>query len=139
MLAVKRRLQEFSLIGRDPVLALSLIISALFLFAFIVFPIAQTVWSGFFNKEGQFSLTYFARYFDSYYGPVSRQIFLDTLTMGVLTAAGAHFWGSSLHTPSSGAGYRGKTSSTFWPSFPPSLLPLPSPLARSFFSGETDW
>jgi len=93
MLAVKRRLQEFSLIGRDPVLALSLIISALFLFAFIVFPIAQTVWSGFFNKEGQFSLTYFARYFDSYYGPVSRQIFLDTLTMGVLTAAGGTLLG----------------------------------------------
>lgn len=93
MLAVKRRLQEFSLIGRDPVLALSLIISALFLFAFIVFPIAQTVWSGFFNKEGQFSLTYFARYFDSYYGPVSRQIFLDTLTMGVLTATGGTILG----------------------------------------------
>jgi len=93
MLAIKRRLQEFSLIGRDPVLALSLIISALFLFAFIVFPIAQTVWSGFFNKEGQFSLTYFARYFDSYYGPVSRQIFLDTLTMGVLTAAGGTLLG----------------------------------------------
>ncbi len=93
MLAIKRRLQEFSLIGRDPVLALSLIISALFLFAFIVFPIAQTVWSGFFNKEGQFSLTYFARYFDSYYGPVSRQIFMDTLTMGVLTAAGGTILG----------------------------------------------
>ncbi|MCX7786807.1 MAG: ABC transporter permease subunit [Spirochaetes bacterium] len=93
MLAIKRRMQEFSLIGRDPVLALSLIISALFLFAFIVFPIAQTVWSGFFNKEGQFSLTYFARYFDSYYGPVSRQIFLDTLTMGVLTASGGTILG----------------------------------------------
>lgn len=93
MFAIKRRIQEFSLIGRDPVLALSLIISSLFLFAFIVFPIAQTVWSGFFNKDGQFSLTYFARYFDSYYGPASRQIFLDTLTMGVLTATGGTLLG----------------------------------------------
>ena len=31
-------------------------------------------------------LTYFARYFDNYYGPNMRQSFYDTMTMGLLTA-----------------------------------------------------
>jgi iron(III) transport system permease protein len=93
MASIKRRIQEFSLIGRDPVLALSLIISSLFLFSFVVFPILRTVWSGFFDTAGAFSLTYFARYFDSYYGPVSRQIFWNTLKMGIFTAGGGTLLG----------------------------------------------
>ncbi|MFQ3620842.1 MAG: iron ABC transporter permease [Spirochaetales bacterium] len=93
MVAIKRRLQEFSLIGRDPVLALSLLMSSLFIFAFIVFPIIRTVWGGFFNPAGEFSLTYFSRYFDSYYGPLSRQIFYDTLRMGLFTATGGTLLG----------------------------------------------
>ena len=32
-------------------------------------------------------LSYFARYFDSYYGPGLRRAFLDTMTMGLLTAS----------------------------------------------------
>jgi len=93
MASIKRRIQEFSLIGRDPVLALSLIISSLFLFSFVVFPILRTVWSGFFDTAGAFSLTFFARYFDSYYGPVSRQIFWNTLKMGIFTAGGGTLLG----------------------------------------------
>ena len=34
------------------------------------------------------SLKYFARYFDSYYGPYNRRVFCNTLVMGVLTAIG---------------------------------------------------
>jgi iron(III) transport system permease protein len=37
---------------------------------------------------GELSLEYFTRFFDSYYGPRQRQILLDTLIMGVLTATG---------------------------------------------------
>ncbi len=38
-------------------------------------------------KEGLWDLSYFARYFDNYYGPGLRRAFLDTMTMGLLTAS----------------------------------------------------
>jgi iron(III) transport system permease protein len=44
------------------------------------------LYRGFLSREGVFDLTYFARYFDSYYGPNLRRIFVDTMTMGLLTA-----------------------------------------------------
>ena len=91
--SLKRRIQEFGLIFRDPVLAMSLVLCALFLFAFVIYPILTTAWNGFFDAKGHFSLQYFLRYFDSYYGPVSRQIFTDTMVMGVLAAAGGTLLG----------------------------------------------
>ena len=91
--SVRRRIGEFSLIGRDPILAMGLVLCALFLAAFVVYPILRTVWSGFFDPRGGLSLQYFGRYFDSYYGPVSRRIFLDTMQMGGLTAAGGTLLG----------------------------------------------
>jgi iron(III) transport system permease protein len=81
-----RRYREFSIISRDPVLFMSLLFSGIFIFVFVAFPIYQAVVGGFFNKEGAFDLTYFARYFDSYFGPNLRRIFVDTMTMGLLTA-----------------------------------------------------
>ncbi len=82
----KRRFQEFSLISRDPVLFMSLLFSGIFIFVFVLLPIFRTISGGFFSKEGAWDLTYFTRYFDSYYGPALRQSFLDTMTMGLLTA-----------------------------------------------------
>ena len=41
---------------------------------------------GFFSKEGAWDITYFARYFDDYYGPALRRAFTDTMLMGLLTA-----------------------------------------------------
>ncbi len=81
-----RRYREFSLISKDPVLFFSLLFSAIFLLVFVIFPIYKATVNGFFNKAGQIDLQYFARYFDAYYGPLARQIFFDTLKMGVLTA-----------------------------------------------------
>jgi hypothetical protein len=81
-----RRYREFSLISRDPVLFMSLLFSGIFIFVFVAFPIYQTISGGFVSREGAFDLTYFARYFDSYYGPNLRRIFVDTMTMGLLTA-----------------------------------------------------
>lgn len=81
-----RRYREFALIARDPVLFMSLLLSGIFIFIFVAVPLFQTISGGFFDTEGAFDLTYFLRYFDSYYGPANRQVFGDTMTMGLLTA-----------------------------------------------------
>lgn len=92
--SLQRRYREFALIGRDPVLMISLLYCGLFLFIFVIFPLYRGTANGFVdaNLEGpwytRLSLKYFLRYFDSYYGPYSRQVFLNTIEMGLLTAFG---------------------------------------------------
>ena len=88
-----RRYREFSLISRDPVLFMSLLFSGIFIAVFVVVPLFRTISGGFFNAEGAFDLSYFARYFDSYFGPNLRRAFFDTITMGVLAALGGSFVG----------------------------------------------
>jgi iron(III) transport system permease protein len=89
-----RRYREFALIARDPVLFISLLFCGIFLFVFVFYPLYRTSVNGFFDSEsGRFSLEYFERYFSSYYGPLSRRIFYDTLIMGVLTATGGTLLG----------------------------------------------
>jgi iron(III) transport system permease protein len=83
---VRRRLQEFSLIFRDPVLFMSLLFSGIFIFVFVILPIVRTVAGGFISDEGTLDFTYFARYFDNFYGPTLRQAFVDTMIMGLATA-----------------------------------------------------
>ena len=83
---LSRRFREFALIFRDPVLFMSLLFSGIFITVFVVLPIFKTVSGGFFSKDGTWDLTYFARYFDDYYGPALRRSFTDTMTMGLLTA-----------------------------------------------------
>ena len=83
---VRRRFQEFSLIFRDPVLFMSLLFSGIFISVFVLLPILRTISGGFFSEEGNLDLAYFARYFDSFYGPGLRRAFLDTMIMGLLTA-----------------------------------------------------
>lgn len=80
------RIREFTLLGRDPVLTMSLLLSGIFIFVFVIFPLYKSIVGGFFSKEGAFDLTYFVRYFDDYYGPGLRKAFLDTMLMGLLTA-----------------------------------------------------
>lgn len=86
LVGIRRRFQEFSIIFRDPVLFMSLLFSGIFIFIFVLLPILRTIAGGFFSSEGTLDLTYFARYFDNYYGPGLRQAFLDTMIMGLLTA-----------------------------------------------------
>jgi iron(III) transport system permease protein len=85
---LRRRVGEFALMFRDPVLAIGLAVCAVFLAAFVIYPILRTAINGFFDAQGRLSLGYFARYFDAYYGPLSRRIFRDTLVMGLLAAGG---------------------------------------------------
>ncbi len=81
-----RRIREFTLLGRDPVLSISLLLSGIFIFIFVVFPLFRSAMGGFVSKEGAWDVTYFVRYFDSYYGPALRQSFVDTMVMGLCTA-----------------------------------------------------
>ena len=81
-----RRYREFVMISRDPVLFISLLFCGLFLLVFVFYPLLQAIANGFINKQGLFDLKYFARYFDSYYGPELRGVFVNTLEMGVLSA-----------------------------------------------------
>ena len=83
---LKRRVREFTLISRDPVLFLSLLIAGLVIFIFVILPIYRNIIGGFFSKEGVWDLTYFRRYFDDFYGPNLRRAFYDTMIMGLLTA-----------------------------------------------------
>jgi iron(III) transport system permease protein len=83
---MSRRFREFAQIFRDPVLFMSLLFSGIFIFVFVVLPIFKTIAGGFFNQDGAWDLSYFARYFDSYYGPAMRRSFYDTMSMGLLTA-----------------------------------------------------
>jgi len=83
---ITRRIREFSLIGRDPVLSISLLLSGIFIFIFVAYPLYRSAAGGFISKEGAWDITYFARYFDSYFGPALRQSFYDTMLMGLLTA-----------------------------------------------------
>jgi iron(III) transport system permease protein len=91
---LRRRYGEFALIARDPVLMISLLYCGLFLFIFVVFPLFRGTANGFVDAEtGKLSLEYFRRFFDSYFGPYSRRVFLDTMIMGVLTATGGTILG----------------------------------------------
>ena len=87
--SLRRRYREFALIARDPVLMISLLFCGLFLFIFVVYPLFRGTANGFVDREsGAFSLKYFTRYFDSYYGPYNQWVFTNTLEMGLLTALG---------------------------------------------------
>jgi len=120
-----RRIREFKLIGRDPVLFMSLLISGIFIFVFVIFPLFRSVVGGFISKEGNFDLTYFARYFDDYYGPALRKAFLDTMLMGLMTASsGTIRLVLFLLTPSYVVISPVKRSSTGWRWFPPFHRPL---------------
>jgi len=87
--ALRRRYREFALIARDPVLMISLLYCGLFLYIFVVYPLYRGTFNGFKDADtGKLSFEYFARFFDSYYGPYQRRVFRDTMIMGVLTATG---------------------------------------------------
>ncbi len=89
-----RRYRELRLIAQDPVLLIGLIITGVFMLAFVIWPLARVIVQGFFIAEGKpnagaFNLDQFARYVDPRYVLQYWQIFLWTIEMGVLTAIGS--------------------------------------------------
>lgn len=88
-----RRYREFAMLAGDPVLFMGLLFSGIFLLIFVFYPLWRATVGGFISPEGRLDLQYFTRYFDSFYGPLSRRIFGDTLVMGLLTATGGTLLG----------------------------------------------
>lgn len=87
--SLRQRIQEFRLIGRDPVLMVGLLVSASFVFLFVVWPLLRVVLQGFYNfQTGALSVEYFGRYFDPYFSRHNWNTLRDTMIMGLSTAAG---------------------------------------------------
>lgn len=87
--SLRRRLQEFQLIGRDPLLMVGLLVSASFVFVFVVWPLLRVVIQGFFDFQTRaLSLEYFRRYFDPYFALHNWTTLRDTMIMGLATATG---------------------------------------------------
>ncbi len=92
--ALRRRIQEFRLIGQDPILAIGLLAIGAFAVTFIIFPLMRVVVQGFVSLEtGELNLMHYQRYFDSYFGPYYRRVVRDTMIMGVATATGGTILG----------------------------------------------
>ncbi len=56
---IRRILDEFRMILRDPVLAATILLVAASLVVFILWPLYEVLWEGFFNEKGAFTLQYF--------------------------------------------------------------------------------
>ena len=82
------------LIAQDPVLLIGLIITGVFMLAFVIWPLARVIVQGFFIADGKpnagaFNLDQFARYVNPTFVAQYWQIFIWTIEMGVLTAIGS--------------------------------------------------
>lgn len=89
-----RRYREFRLIAQDPVLLIGLIVTGIFMLAFIIWPLARVIVQGFFIADskpnaGTFNLDQFARYLSPQFSLQYWTIFSDTLLMGILAAIGS--------------------------------------------------
>ncbi|MER2598852.1 MAG: ABC transporter permease subunit [Caldilineales bacterium] len=87
--SLRRRMQEFRLIGQDPILAIGLLAIGAFVVTFILYPLLRVVIQGFYDPQsGQLNLKYFQQYIDPYYAPYQWQVVRDTLIMGIASAVG---------------------------------------------------
>ena len=59
MNSFRRHLDDFRLILRDPVLAATIVLVAASLVVFILWPLYEVLWEGFFTEKGSFTLQYF--------------------------------------------------------------------------------
>lgn len=59
MNSIRRHLDDFRLILRDPVLAATILLVAVSLVLFILWPLYEVLWEGFFTEKGSFTLQYF--------------------------------------------------------------------------------
>lgn len=84
-----RSWREFSLLGRDPVIAVGLSVVFIFVFLFIALPLLSIIQQGFVNPTtGEIDLVYFQRFIDPQYAPHLWRTIWNTLVMGVGAATG---------------------------------------------------
>ena len=84
---LRRGYGELKLLAQDPVLLAGLLLASTFILAFVAWPLLRVMVQGFFTQEGAFSLEQFRRYIDPSYTRYYRQVFYDTLRMGLLSAS----------------------------------------------------
>ena len=59
MIILQRKLDELRLITRDPMLAATILLVAASLVLFILWPLYEVLWEGFFTEQGEFTLKYY--------------------------------------------------------------------------------
>ncbi len=114
---ITRRINEFRLIAQDNVLMVGLLIASIFIFLFIILPIARVIIQGFFlqlppgadtvepnlldpqyyiyylqTSVSNLDMEYFYRYFDPEHSTHARRVLSSTMSMGLQTA----FYGTLL-------------------------------------------
>jgi iron(III) transport system permease protein len=84
-----RAVREFTLLGRDPIIAVGLSVVFIFVFLFIAMPLLSIIRQGFVNPAtGQVDLQYFQRFIDPTYATHLWQTVRNTLVLGIGAATG---------------------------------------------------
>ena len=87
---LQRKLDELRLITRDPILAATILLVAASLVLFILWPLYEVLWEGFFNEQGEFTLKY---YHDSLGKSENIRTLGNTVWLGVFVSAVSTFVG----------------------------------------------
>jgi iron(III) transport system permease protein len=87
---IQRKLDELRLITRDPMLAATILLVAASLVLFILWPLYEVLWEGFFSEQGEFTLKY---YRDSLGKTENIRTLGNTVWLGVFVSAVSTFVG----------------------------------------------
>ena len=87
---IRRKLDELRMITRDPILAATIILVAASLVLFILWPLYEVLWEGFFTDEGSFTLNYFR---DSLGKIENLRTLANTVWLGIFVSAVSTFVG----------------------------------------------
>ncbi len=87
---IRRKLDELRMITRDPILAATIILVAASLVLFILWPLYEVLWEGFFTDEGTFTLNYFR---DSLSKMDNLKTLANTVWLGIFVSAVSTFVG----------------------------------------------
>ena len=90
MNTIQRKLDELRLITRDPMLAATILLVAASLVLFILWPLYEVLWEGFFSEQGEFTLKY---YRDSLGKTENIRTLGNTVWLGVFVSAVSTFVG----------------------------------------------
>ena len=87
---IRRKLDELRMITRDPILAATIVLVAASLVLFILWPLYEVLWEGFFTDEGAFTLKY---YRDSLSKLDNLRTLANTVWLGIFVSAVSTFVG----------------------------------------------
>ena len=90
MNSFRRHLDDFRLILRDPVLAATIVLVAASLVVFILWPLYEVLWEGFFTEKGSFTLQYFQ---ESLEKSENLQTLANTVWLGIFVSTISTFIG----------------------------------------------